>query len=172
MAKYSEEFKIKLVTEYLDGNIGYKLLAKKYNMPSATPLQNWVRAYKTQGMEGLKRRKRKEVYPVQFKLNTIQFMLDTGASYQETTEQFGLNNPSLIHPNQKLILPVEIPETKNESSASDINRLKQLIQKYNIKYIFIGDKEYEKYPDLNEDNFKEIGGQIIFQSGKTKIYQL
>lgn len=83
-----------------------------------------------------------------------------------------LNNPSLIHPNQKLILPVEIPETKNESSASDINRLKQLIQKYNIKYIFIGDKEYEKYPDLNEDNFKEIGGQIIFQSGKTKIYQL
>ena len=97
MAKYSEEFKIKLVTEYLDGNIGYKLLAKKYNMPSTTPLQNWVRAYKTQGMEGLKRRKRKEVYPVQFKLNTIQFMLDTGASYQETTEQFGLNNPSLIY---------------------------------------------------------------------------
>jgi len=54
----------------------------------------------------------------------------------------------------------------------DINRLKQLIQKYNIKYIFIGDKEYEKYPSLNENNFKKIGGQIIFQSGKTKIYQL
>ncbi|MDD2224655.1 MAG: DUF2298 domain-containing protein [Candidatus Shapirobacteria bacterium] len=56
--------------------------------------------------------------------------------------------------------------------SDDLNRLKQLIQKYNIKYIFIGDKEYEKYPDLNEDNFKKIGGQIIFQSGKTKIYQL
>ena len=56
--------------------------------------------------------------------------------------------------------------------SEDINRLKQLIQKYNIKYIFIGDKEYEKYPSLNENNFKKIGGQIIFQSGKTKIYQL
>ncbi|MFA6462958.1 MAG: DUF2298 domain-containing protein, partial [Candidatus Shapirobacteria bacterium] len=56
--------------------------------------------------------------------------------------------------------------------SEDIGRLKQLIQKYNIKYIFIGDKEYEKYPGLNEDNFKEIGGQVIFQSGKTKIYQL
>lgn len=97
MAKYSEEFKIKLITEYLNGNLGYKLLAKKYNMPSRTPLQDWVRAYKTEGIEGLKRRKTKEVYSVQFKLDTIQFMLKTGASYQETTEQFRLNNPSLIH---------------------------------------------------------------------------
>lgn len=54
----------------------------------------------------------------------------------------------------------------------DISRIKNLIQKYNIKYIFVGDKEYEKYPKLNENNFKKIGGQIIFQSGKTKIYQL
>ena len=62
MAKYSEEFKIKLVTEYLDGNIGYRLLAKKYNMRiSDTIYINWVRAYKAQGMEGLKRRKTKEV---------------------------------------------------------------------------------------------------------------
>jgi len=56
--------------------------------------------------------------------------------------------------------------------GEDIDRLKQLIQKYDIEYIFVGTKEYEKYPKLNESNFKEIGGQIIFQSGKTKIYQL
>ena len=97
MAKYNEEFKIKLVTEYLYGNLGYKLLAKNYNMPSSTPLKDWVRAYKSQGMEGLERRKVKEVYSVQFKLDTIQFVLETGASYQETAEQFRLNNPSLIH---------------------------------------------------------------------------
>jgi uncharacterized membrane protein len=63
-------------------------------------------------------------------------------------------------------------DVQNIYESEDIARLKNLIQKYNIKYIFIGDKEYEKYPKLNEDNFKEIGGQIIFQSGKTKIYQL
>lgn len=60
MAKYSEEFKVKLVTEYLYGELGYKLLAEKYNMPSKTPLENWVKSYKSQGIEGLKRRKRKE----------------------------------------------------------------------------------------------------------------
>ena len=96
MAKYNEEFKIKLVTEYLYGNLGYKLLAKKYNLPSPTPSRNWVRAYKNQGLEGLKRRKVKEVYSVQFKLYTIQFILNTGASYLETAVQYNLNNPSLI----------------------------------------------------------------------------
>lgn len=56
--------------------------------------------------------------------------------------------------------------------SNDLNRVKNLIQKYNIEYIFISKNEYEKYSKLNEDNFKKIGGQIIFQSGETKIYQL
>lgn len=96
MAKYSEEFKIKLVTEYLDGTIGYGSLAKKYNMGSQTPIVEWVKNYKSQGIGGLRRRKTKNEYSVQFKLDTIQFMLNTGASYLETAVQFKLNNPSLI----------------------------------------------------------------------------
>lgn len=96
MAKYSEEFKIKLVTEYLYGNLGYKSLAKKYNMGSETSIIEWVKVYKSQGMDGLKRRQTREMYPVQFKLDTIQFMLKTGASFLETAVQFNLNNPSLI----------------------------------------------------------------------------
>lgn len=72
MAKYSEEFKIKPVTEYLDGNIGYSSLAKKYNMGSQTSIRGWVNVYKTQGMEGLKRRKTKKEYPIQFKLDALQ----------------------------------------------------------------------------------------------------
>lgn len=96
MAKYSEEFKIKLVTEYLYGNLGYGSLAKKYNMGSQTPIVEWVNTYKSQGMEGLKRRKTKKEYSVKFKLDTIQFMIKTGASYLETAVQFNLNNPSLI----------------------------------------------------------------------------
>ncbi|MGP4083059.1 transposase, partial [Pseudalkalibacillus sp. R45] len=96
MAKYSEEFKIKLVTEYLSGNLGYGSLAKKYNLGSHTPIVEWVKTYKSQGIEGLKRRKTKKEYSVQFKLDTIQFILNTGASYLETAHQFSLNNPSLI----------------------------------------------------------------------------
>jgi transposase len=96
MAKYGEEFKIKLVTEYLYGNLSYRSLAKKYNLGSQTRILEWVKTYKSQGVEGLKRRKTKKEYSVQFKLDTIQFMLNTGASYLETAVQFNLNNPSLI----------------------------------------------------------------------------
>lgn len=96
MAKYSDAFKMKLVTEYLNGNMGYKRLAKQYGMPSATPIKRWVMAYKSQGMAGLTRKAGKTVHPVQFKLDAIQFMLETGASYQETAVQFNLNNPALI----------------------------------------------------------------------------
>jgi transposase len=96
MAKYSEEFKIKLVNEYLDGNIGYGSLAKKYNMGSPTPIHQWVKAYESQGMYGLIRSKTKREYPVQFKLDAIQFMLNTGASHLDTAIHFKLNNASLI----------------------------------------------------------------------------
>lgn len=96
MAKYSDEFKMKLVTEYLYGNLGYKALSKKYNIPSALSLKNWVRSYKSQGAEGIVRKHKKVAYSVQFKLDAIQFILETGDSYPETAVQFQMNNPSLI----------------------------------------------------------------------------
>ncbi|WP_411843791.1 helix-turn-helix domain-containing protein [Salinicoccus sp. HZC-1] len=96
MAKYSDAFKLKLVTEYLNGNLGYRLLAKQYDIPDPTPIKRWVMAYKAQGVTGITRKAVKTVYPVQFKLDTIQFILETGASYPETAVQFNLNNPALI----------------------------------------------------------------------------
>ena len=42
MAKYSTEFKKKIVAEYLKGNIGYGSLAKKYNIPSMNPIATWL----------------------------------------------------------------------------------------------------------------------------------
>jgi len=33
MAKYSVEFKLKIVQEYLKGDIGYRALAHKYGIP-------------------------------------------------------------------------------------------------------------------------------------------
>ena len=96
MTKYTEEFKLRLVNEYLNGNIGYSRMAKKYNMPSDTPLKNWVRNYKSQGIKGLQRKVSKEAYSVQFKLDAIEFMIKTGASFPETAKHFRLNHPSQL----------------------------------------------------------------------------
>ena len=54
MAKYSTEFKIKVVKEYLETNISYKNLSDKYNIPTSSIVKNSVNAYKSQGYEGLK----------------------------------------------------------------------------------------------------------------------
>ena len=80
MAKYSDDFKLKIVKEYLHGPMGYKLLAKKYKMPSESPIRRWVNAYKVFGDEGLRKKRSKQVYSVQFKLNALNFMKQTGAS--------------------------------------------------------------------------------------------
>ncbi|WP_173917041.1 helix-turn-helix domain-containing protein [Halobacillus sp. Marseille-Q1614] len=96
MSKYSEKFKLQVVTEYFQGHLGYALLAKKYSIPSDVQILRWVRAYQAFGEEGLKRKHSKQVYPVQFKLDVLNFMKQTGASHQETAIAFQLNNPALI----------------------------------------------------------------------------
>lgn len=49
--KYSYEFKLKVVQEYLDGTLGYLLLSKKYNISSESLLIKWVNQYKIYGKE-------------------------------------------------------------------------------------------------------------------------
>ena len=104
MAKYSDEFKLKVVREYLTGPLGYELLVRKYGIKSPTQLKNWVSAYKKQGAVGLLKKKKSEVYSVQFKLDVLSFRNRTGASFTETALHFGLTNPPLIASwNKKLL---------------------------------------------------------------------
>lgn len=61
-------------------------------------------------------------------------------------------------------------QTIYETADKDV--AKQLIDKYKIKYVFVGEKEYEKYSKLDTKKFDDLGAKIIFQSGKTSLYQL
>lgn len=96
MAKYSEEFKLHVVKEYLDGPLGFTLLAQKYSIGSKHQILNWVNIYRTHGPSGLEVKKKKESYTVQFKLDVLSFMERTGASLTETATEFGLTNPPMI----------------------------------------------------------------------------
>ncbi|WP_099300195.1 helix-turn-helix domain-containing protein [Bacillus sp. Marseille-P3800] len=96
MAKYSDEFKINLVKEYLEGYYGYRLLAKKHKIPDTNVIRRWVRAFQAFGVDGIKRKRKNAVYSVPFKLDVLHYMERTGASLQDTAIVFGLNNPPLI----------------------------------------------------------------------------
>ncbi|MCL5438669.1 MAG: DUF2298 domain-containing protein [Patescibacteria group bacterium] len=64
-----------------------------------------------------------------------------------------------------------INEVKELYEMIDIDLVKQLIDKYKISYVFVGDLEREKYPALYEDKFSEIG-KIVYENGQTRIYKI
>ena len=50
--KYTTELKLQIVEEYLNGNLGLKLLAQKYYV-SPSDVQKWSDAYREHGLDGL-----------------------------------------------------------------------------------------------------------------------
>lgn len=64
-----------------------------------------------------------------------------------------------------------IADVQNIYTSSDIKLTKQLLKKYHTQYVYLGQLEHEKYPNLIEDKFGKIG-KVVFQSGTTKIYKL
>jgi len=63
-----------------------------------------------------------------------------------------------------------IEEVKTLYESSDLSSTKSLLQKYKVKYVFVGTLEREKY-SVNEEKFKTLG-KIAFENGTTIIYQL
>ena len=96
MAKYSYEFKKKVVQAYLDCKGGYEYLAKHYNIPDKKQVRIWVNAYKEFGDAGLVRSRQNKNYSFQFKLNMVELYLSSEISYQDLALSQGINNPALI----------------------------------------------------------------------------
>lgn len=71
------------------------------------------------------------------------------------------------------IVGKRIPDIVNLYESNDFNLTKNLIKKYQIKYVIISRLEKEKYPHLKPNKFNEIG-RIIFRStsGNGLIYRL
>lgn len=96
MAKYSTEFKMKVVKEYLETNISYKSLSEKYKLSHQEIVKRWVNAYKSQGYEGLKVKRKNTQYTLEFKLNVVNLYLTGEMSYQSLANELKINNPPII----------------------------------------------------------------------------
>ena len=95
MAKYSYEFKKKIVDAYLRGEGGYKYLSSVYG-PHKENIQKWVNNYQSFGDEGLMRSRQRAKYSFEKKLSVVEFYLSNEVSYQELAIQEGISNPSII----------------------------------------------------------------------------
>ena len=59
-----------------------------------------------------------------------------------------------------------------EDSELNIDQVKNILSRYQVKYIFIGDKEWEKYPDINLSILDNLNAKEVFRSGQTHIFEL
>ena len=95
MAKYSFEFKMKLVKEYLDGKAGYDKIAIENGLHPSI-LSKWIKNYQRFGIDGLVRSRQQQVYTFEFKLHVVELYLASELSYQELALQVGMTDPATI----------------------------------------------------------------------------
>ena len=154
MAKYSCEFKLKVVQEYLNGKGSYDYLAKKYNIPSCTPIKEWVAAFKEFGKEGLLRSREKKNYSFQFKLHVVELYLSSEVSYRDLAISQGINNSPLI---AKWVNDFRIagpdalrPKKKGRKKTLDIKEFKKSSKPIE-----------EKSVDTSAEHIKELEDELL-----------
>ena len=96
MAKYSFEFKKKVVLAYLNGEGGYSYLSKKYGVPAKRNIEQWVHNYQTFGDKGLLRSRKNDIYSFEKKLFVVELYLSSEISYQDLALQEDIANPCII----------------------------------------------------------------------------
>ena len=153
MAKYKTEFKMKVVKEYLEGNVSYKYLAKKYSIPDKSNVRRWVNAYESQGYDGLKVSRTNNNYSLDFKLNVVNLYLTGEMSYQSLANELKISNPSMIARWVKEFREegIEGLKTKKRGRPSNMpNKDKNKDLKNKSKKT---KKEFSELEKLREDNY-------------------
>ena len=165
MAKYSIEFKMKIVKEYLESKNSYKYLSEKYCISDKIVIRRWVNTYKSQGYEGLKVKRKNTKYTLEFKLKVVNLYLTGEMSYQSLANELKINNPSIIarwvneyrekrieglrpkkigKPSKMAKTPEKSKDTKLESSAPLTNEEDNSLNEAQLK---------EKIKKLEERNY-------------------
>ena len=95
MTKYSEQFKLEVVQDYLgEGSAGLRAVAQRHGIPSHFMVRKWVLAYQMHGDVG-QGGKRKQ-YSAQFKLSVLKHMWENHLSMLQTAVKFGIRDHGMV----------------------------------------------------------------------------
>lgn len=89
MSKYTKQYKLAVVKQYLEGTTGYKIVAHQYGI-NRSFVRNWVQRFRLHGEGGLD--KKFSPYSAEFKLSALQHMWDNQLSCRETAILFDIRN--------------------------------------------------------------------------------
>jgi len=93
MAKYDEQFRLKVVKRYLGGGISYRGLAQEYGL-GYSMLKRWVSHYLQHGVSGL--RKKHSPYSTRFKLEVLERIQRDNLSKTQAQAMFDIRDPGAV----------------------------------------------------------------------------
>lgn len=94
MSKYTEQFKHRVVQDYLSGQEGYRALSQRHGMANRSLLERWVAAYRLHGDAGLS--KKRSHYGTDFKLSVLRHMWENRLSITQTAAKFDIRRHSTV----------------------------------------------------------------------------
>ena len=95
MAKYSQDFKYKVVQAYLAGAGGYNTISHHFSVTHSL-IEKWVAQYQKHGLDGLAVQSSRTIFSIEFKMNTVQMILE-GMFFQKVRRQLNLSDCSLLY---------------------------------------------------------------------------
>jgi transposase len=93
MAKYDEQFRLRIVQEYLKGSASTRTLAARHGLGRSV-IRRWVASYQEHGLAGLRRKVTN--YDARFKLLVLQRMQRDGLSYGQVAALFDIRSPGHV----------------------------------------------------------------------------
>lgn len=148
MSKYSFEFKLELVKDYLSGETGgYKTIAKKYGVKAGSQVEDWIKNYEKYREEGLRRKSIKTFYSGEFKLAVLQYRQYHNCSYREAADYFGISNQSMIASWQRKYL-----DEGFEGLNKSIGRPRNMSENKKKNNLNLRESEKEELIRLREEN--------------------
>ena len=154
MAKYSFEFKKKIVLEHLNSGIGSKLLAKKYDVKSYRQIGQWIHNYNEFGDVGLRRSRQIQNYSFEFKLHMVESYLSSEVSYEELALANGITNYTMLC-RWVEAFRVAGPDGLRPRKKGRKNTLDKLVEKNNIQPIG------ENTIDTSAEHVKELEDELL-----------
>ena len=93
MSKYTEQFKLAVVEQYLAGETGFQLLGQQHGVPHSM-VRKWVGLYRLHGADGL--RKKFSQYTADFKLSVLQHMWANELSFGRAAAAFNIRHHAVV----------------------------------------------------------------------------
>ncbi|MCO7128389.1 helix-turn-helix domain-containing protein, partial [Sporolactobacillus shoreicorticis] len=153
MTKYSTDFKMKVVSDYLKG-MGSPSLCRKYHIPSKKSILNWVHGYQTNGIAGIKNLNQWPAYSCSFKLNVLKWMKENHSTLERAALYFKISSPSTIYQWDRRFESVGVDGLKTKRGRPPMGKqehIKRTTTK-NDKLKKVAQPEQKRLKDLEKEN--------------------